>query len=77
MGFGPEWLMVAIVTLGVTLIYRLTLAILLVPQAPLGLSLMQMAMTVICYPLIVLASAKLLGVRKARPSEGGGRRLRM
>jgi len=77
LGFGPEWLAAATTTLAITLIYRLTLAVLMVPQAPLGLSLMQMAMTVICYPLIVLASAKLLGVRKARPSEGGGRRLRM
>ncbi|MEX1235885.1 MAG: rod shape-determining protein MreD [Roseovarius sp.] len=71
MGFGPEWLMVAVTALGVTIIYRLSLAILLVPQAPLGLSLMQMAMTVLCYPLVVMVSSLLLGVRKARPSEGG------
>jgi rod shape-determining protein MreD len=73
MGFGPEWLMVAIVTLGVTLIYRLTLAILLVPQAPLGLSLMQMAMTVLCYPLVVLVSSLIFGVRKAKPEMSGRR----
>jgi len=77
LGFAPEWLAVAGITLAITLAYRLTLAILLVPQAPLGLSLMQMIMTVLCYPLIVLASATLMGVRKARPSEGGGRRLRI
>ncbi len=75
MGFGPEWLVVGVVTLGVTLLYRLSLAVLLVPQAPLGLSLMQMAMTVLCYPLVVLASSLLFGVHKARPSEGGRGRI--
>ncbi|MFX0541912.1 rod shape-determining protein MreD [Roseovarius sp. S4756] len=75
MGFGPEWLMVGITALGITLLYRLSLAILLVPQAPLGLSLMQMAMTVLCYPLVVMVSSFLLGVRKARPSEGGRGRI--
>jgi rod shape-determining protein MreD len=73
MGFAPEWVMVAITTLGVTLLYRLSLAILLVPQAPLGLSLMQMVMTVLCYPLVVMVSSLILGVRKARPSESGTR----
>jgi rod shape-determining protein MreD len=75
MGFGPEWLTVGVVALGVTLLYRLCLAVLLVPQAPLGLSLMQMAMTVLCYPLVVLASSLLFGVRKVRPSEGARGRI--
>ena len=75
MGFGPEWLMVGVVTLAVTLLYRLGLAVFLVPQAPLGLSLMQMAMTVLCYPLVVIVSSLVFGVRKARPSEGGRGRI--
>ncbi|WP_324753384.1 rod shape-determining protein MreD [Roseovarius sp. Pro17] len=69
LSFAAEWLVVASVTVAVMLAYRLTLAILLVPQAPLGLSLMQMAMTVLCYPLVVMVSSLLLGVRKAKPSE--------
>ncbi|MFD0858642.1 rod shape-determining protein MreD [Roseovarius aquimarinus] len=73
MGFGPEWLTVGVALLAITLAYRLSLAILLIPQAPLGLSLMQMAMTVLCYPLVVLVSSLALGVRKAKPSEGRGR----
>ncbi len=74
--FGAEWLVVAMVVGAIILGYRLTLAILMVPQAPLGLSLMQMAMTVLCYPLVVMASALIMGVRKAKPGESvaGSRR---
>jgi rod shape-determining protein MreD len=67
--FGAEWLTVAMVVGSIILAYRLTLAVLMVPQAPLGLSLMQMAMTVLCYPLVVMASALLVGVRKVKPGE--------
>lgn len=69
MGFGPEWLSVAVVLVAMTLAERTVLAILLVPQAPLGLSLMQMGMTALAYPLVVLGSALLLGVRKLRPGD--------
>ncbi len=74
--FVAEWLTVAMVVGAIILGYRLTLAVLMVPQAPLGLSLMQMAMTVLCYPLVVMASALILGVRKAKPGESvaGSRR---
>lgn len=69
LSFGAEWLTVAMVIAAITGAYRLILALLIVPQAPLGLSLMQMAMTVLCYPLVVLASALLAGVRRAKPGE--------
>ncbi len=74
--FGAEWLTVAMMVGAIILGYRLTLAILMVPQAPLGLSLMQMAMTVLCYPLVVAASALITGVRKAKPGQSlaGSRR---
>lgn len=77
MGFGPEWLTVASMIVATMLAYRLILAILIVPQAPLGLSLMQMAMTVLCYPVVVAVSALVFGVRKARPRDGTSRRLRI
>jgi rod shape-determining protein MreD len=69
MSFAPEWLAVASVLVAITLGYRLVLSILLVPQAPLGLSLMETIMTLLAYPLVVLASALLLGVRKTRPGD--------
>ncbi len=67
LGFGPEWLTVSIVLVALTLSERLILAVLLVDQAPLGLSLMQVIGTILVYPLVVLASTLLLGVRKIKP----------
>lgn len=67
--FGAEWLVVGMVAGATFLSYRLILAILMVPQAPLGLSFMQLAMTVLCYPLVVMGSALITGVRKSRPSD--------
>ncbi len=74
LGFGPEWIAVATVMIAMTLGERLILAILLVVQAPLGLSLMQAVLTVLIYPLVVLASALLLGVRKGRPGDANSLR---
>ena len=76
MSFVPEWLTVAAVLVAMTLAERTVLAVLLVPQAPLGLSLMQVVMTVLAYPLVVAASALLARVRKVRPGDAaaiGGR----
>jgi rod shape-determining protein MreD len=69
MSFVPEWLTVAVLLVAMTLAERTALAILLVPQAPLGLSLMQVVMTVLAYPVVVGASAVLFGVRKLRPGD--------
>ena len=64
-----EWLTVAIVIVTVSVLYRLVAAVFLVPQAPLGLSLMQAAGTVLIYPLVVLVSFLVFGLRKAAPGE--------
>jgi len=69
MGFGPEWLTVTTVLIAMTLAERLILAILLVDQAPLGLSLTQVLGTVLAYPLVVMLSATLMGVRKIKPGD--------
>ncbi|MEB8387804.1 rod shape-determining protein MreD [Rhodobacteraceae bacterium KMM 6894] len=69
MSFVPEWLTVSAVLVAMTLAERTALAILLVPQAPLALSLMQVVMTVLAYPLVVAASALLFRVRKLRPGD--------
>lgn len=69
MSFAPEWLTVASVLVAITLAYRLVLSVLMVDQAPLGLSLIEMLMTLLAYPLVVLASAWILGVRKIRPGD--------
>ncbi|RKF14080.1 rod shape-determining protein MreD [Roseovarius spongiae] len=76
LGFGPEWLTVATVLVAMTLGERLILAVLMVPQAPLGLSLMKALFTILAYPLAVLASALLFGVRKIRPGDADSLRSR-
>ena len=67
--FMMEWLSMAIVTAGVFLAYRLVAAIFLVPQAPLALTLMQALGTVLAYPVVVLLSYAVLGLRKSAPGE--------
>ncbi|WP_397542731.1 rod shape-determining protein MreD [Roseovarius salis] len=67
--FPVEWLSVATTLVAMTLGYRLILGVLMVDQAPLGLSLMQMVMTLVAYPVVVLVSQSVLGVRKIAPGE--------
>ncbi|MDU8928850.1 rod shape-determining protein MreD [Alisedimentitalea sp. MJ-SS2] len=63
MPFTVEWLTVAAAITGVILVYRLILAMLLVPLPALGLQLMQLLMTVLCYPLVVLVTRFVFGLR--------------
>ncbi|WP_135504388.1 rod shape-determining protein MreD [Roseovarius aestuariivivens] len=67
--FAVEWVSVATTLVAITLGYRVILAVLLVDQAPLGLSLMQMVMTLLVYPVVVILSQTLLGVRKLAPGD--------
>lgn len=67
--FPVEWASVATTLVAMTLGYRIILGLLMVDQAPLGLSLMEMLMTLLAYPLVVLVSHSLLGVRKLAPGE--------
>jgi len=69
MGFLPEWLTAAATMTAIWLLFRIVLGLLFVPQAPLGLSLMQLAFTILVYPVIVLISSALFGVRKIRPGD--------
>lgn len=69
MTFSVEWLSVATTLVAITIAYRVILAILLIDQAPLGLSLMQMVMTLFAYPLVVIVSQALFGVRHLAPGD--------
>ena len=71
--FAGEWIAVCIVLVAITLANRLVLAILAVQQAPLGLTLMQMLMTLAIYPLVVLVTQSLFGVRVLTPSDADAR----
>ena len=67
--FLADWAAVAGTLVAVTLANRLVLAVLLVDQAPLGLSLMQLVSTIVAYPLVAALSHFGLGVRKRAPGD--------
>ncbi len=63
-----EWVFVAVGIVAITLAYRIALAIVVMPQAPLSLTIIQLIMTVLIYPVIVGLAHVLFGV--TRPSPG-------
>ncbi|MGK8233186.1 rod shape-determining protein MreD [Roseovarius sp. MS2] len=67
--FAAEWASVASSMIVMTVANRVILAILMVDQAPLGLSLMQLMSTLIAYPAIAFLSHALFGVRKRAPGD--------
>ncbi|MBE0454360.1 rod shape-determining protein MreD [Roseovarius autotrophicus] len=74
MTFAADWAAVAGTLVAITLGYRLVLSVFLVPQPPIGLSLMQLLSTLLAYPLVALVSHLFLGVRKAAPGDLAGTR---
>ncbi len=64
-----EWALVSAVMLVMLLAYRSVLAIVMVPQSPLDLSLIGLAFTVLCYPAVVLVMHFGLRIRKPAPGE--------
>jgi rod shape-determining protein MreD len=69
LGFLVEWLLVAAVILAAVLGYRLVLAVVMLPQAGLGQTLVQATGTILCYPLVVGVSRVAFGVRKPATGE--------
>ncbi len=67
--FPVEWLTVATTLVVMTLGYRTILALLLIDQAPLGLSLIQLLMTLLSYPIVVWITQSVFGVRKMSPGD--------
>lgn len=67
--FVTEWLAISGLFVAISLGNRLVLAVLMVPQAPLGLSIIHVVMTLICYPLVVMISQFVFGVRKSAPGD--------
>lgn len=64
-----EWATVAGVMLGAMAVNRVVLAGTVVDQAPLVLTLIQLVLTILVYPLVVAASHYLFGVRKSAPGQ--------
>lgn len=67
--FAGEWAAASLVVIGVFLLNRVTLSVLMVDQAPLGLTLIQMIATILVYPLVVLVSHLFFGVRRLAPGD--------
>ena len=67
--FAGEWAAAGIVVIAVFVLNRVILGLLVIDQAPLGLTLSQMLATIAIYPLVVLLSHLILGVRKLTPGD--------
>lgn len=67
MPLALEWVTIAFGIVAITLANRIILAMVMTPQAPLGLTLSQMVLTIAIYPVAVFISHYLLGVRRLAP----------
>lgn len=69
-----EWSTVAIGIVGITLLNRLVLGIVMTPQPPLGMVLIQMLSTIIIYPPVAIFAHWIFGIRRRTPGELGHKR---
>ena len=69
LAFGLDWGTVAIGIIAVTLANRFVMMIVMLPQAPLGLTLTQMVLTILSYPVVAALAYATLGIRRATPGE--------
>ena len=64
-----EWGTVAMGIVAITLANRLVLAVVMTPQAPLTLTLVQMVMTIAIYPVVVFVAQVLFGLTRPAPGQ--------
>lgn len=64
-----EWVMVAVVMLAMMLAFRVVMAVTLLPQPGLGLTLIQFLFSVLAYPFVVGALRLAFGLRKPATGE--------
>lgn len=68
---ATELATVAAWIIGIGLAYRIILTVLLVEMPPIGPALIQIAVTVAAYPLVIGITHAIMGVRKATPNDIG------
>lgn len=73
MPFLVEWGTIAGGIVAANIAYRVILIITSVPRPPLGLTLIEMIATILCYPIVVLVAYFLFGIRRAAPGETGSK----
>ncbi|MEM8538842.1 MAG: rod shape-determining protein MreD [Pseudomonadota bacterium] len=71
--FLAEWGTITAGIIAITVLNRAILLLAVAPVPPLGLSLMQMAATILIYPVACAATHFIFGVRKAATGEIGNR----
>lgn len=69
MPFSREWLIVATAVTVIALLEVVILLVFLVPQASLGLALIQLIVTVLTYPVVVLLIAEPFGLRRPKATD--------
>ncbi|MEE4189863.1 MAG: rod shape-determining protein MreD [Roseobacter sp.] len=67
--FAAEWITVCVLMVIVAVAYRVLLMVTLVDLPPFGLSLLELVITILAYPLVVAVTHGILGVRKIAPGE--------
>jgi rod shape-determining protein MreD len=67
--FTTEWLTVGVIMVGICLLNYIVMALLLVETPKLALSLSELGMTLLFYPLVVLITHSLMRVRKTAPGD--------
>ena len=68
-----EWGTVAFGLVAITLANRIILAVVMSPQAPLGLTLIEMIATILSYPIVVIVAHFIFGISRTAPGEIGSR----
>lgn len=69
LSFGLEWASIGLGLIFISAIYRFILSLSLVPQAPLGLTLLHLGLTILAYPLVVFLSFLIFQVKRPAPGE--------
>lgn len=67
--FWLEWATVAAGVATISVIYWVTLSLVLVPQTSVGLALFQLSLTLLAYPAVVFVSYAIFGVNRPAPGE--------
>ncbi|KIN75076.1 MreD protein [Sulfitobacter noctilucae] len=67
--FAAEWIAAGLIIIGISIGYRIILALVLVDLPSLTLSLSELGTTLLIYPAVVAVTHFLMGVRKAAPGD--------
>lgn len=67
--FPLEWALVSGILFAMAILYRIILAVSMTPMATLGLVMLEQISTALAYPLVVLITGTVFGIRKPNPAD--------